>query len=392
MVSAPATASSTGLSKLRARCPSLASKLRNRAPLRGPFETHDNLAEHLPTGEAGKALLEIGKCDLAIDHGAQAARHLAQAVANVAHRGAERADDAILLLEQLHEIDGRSRARGRAAGDEPSAALEAEQRAVERVGADVLEHDVDAFLGGELAHHALEAVGAIVDRVIGAKPARLVGFGIVADGGDHHAAERLGHLNGGGADAGAAGMNQDRLARLQLGVIEQHVLDGRERDRRAGGIRPGHPIRDRDNQARRKVDEIAGETVDVESLDPLHILAQVVAAFAAGAAMAASDCAVHHHGIARRQAGYVSPDRGDFSSRLRANDERKRALGKRHAAKGPHVNVVECHGADADLDLVRPRRRRRPKLAKLKFAIGDKGECAHQYPGPVRPVPGPSPG
>ena len=33
-------------------------------------------------------------------------RHLGEAFADVAHRGAERADDAILLLEQLHQVDG----------------------------------------------------------------------------------------------------------------------------------------------------------------------------------------------------------------------------------------------------------------------------------------------
>ena len=115
--------------------------------------------------------------------------------------------------------------------------LSDEQRAVEGVGADMLEHHVDALLGGDLAHHVLEAVAAVVDDVVGAERLRLVGLGVVADRGDDGAADRLRHLDGGGADARSAGMDQNGLAGLELRIVEQHVLDGRERDRRAGGRR-----------------------------------------------------------------------------------------------------------------------------------------------------------
>ena len=63
-----------------------------------------------------------------------------------------------------------------------------------------------------------------------------LGLGVVADRGDDGAADRLRHLDRGGADARAAGMDQNGFARLELGIVEQHVLDGRERDRRAGGL------------------------------------------------------------------------------------------------------------------------------------------------------------
>ena len=90
----------------------------------------------------------------------------------------------------------------------------------------MLEGDVDALLGGELAHDALEAIGAVVDDVIRAERLGLRRFLVVADGGDDGAADRLRHLDRDGADAGAAGLHQDRLAGLELGVIEQHVLHG----------------------------------------------------------------------------------------------------------------------------------------------------------------------
>src|SRR5690606_16418046 len=98
------------------------------------------------------------------------------------------------------------------------------------VGPDMLEHDVDALLGGELAHHAFEAVLAIVDDVVGAQRLRLVDLVVGPDGGDDGAAHAPGELDGGRADAGAAGVDQDRLARLQLRVVEQHVLDRAEGD------------------------------------------------------------------------------------------------------------------------------------------------------------------
>ncbi len=103
----------------------------------------------------------------------------------------------------------------------------------------MLEHDVDALLGGELADGAFEAIGAIVDDVIGAERARLLRLGVVADRRDHGASDRLGHLDGDGADAGAAGVHEHGLARLQPGIVEQHVLHRRERDRRAGGVAEG---------------------------------------------------------------------------------------------------------------------------------------------------------
>ena len=156
----------------------------------------------------------------------------------------------------------------------------------------MLEHDVDALLGGELAHHALEPVGAVIDDVIGAERLGLRRLVVVADGGDDGAADRLRHLDGGGADAGAAGLHQDGLAGLELGVVEQHVLHGRECDRRAGGVAEADAGGHRDHEPRRHVDEIAGKAVDVEAHDAGDIFAKIVAALAAGLAGAAGQPAI----------------------------------------------------------------------------------------------------
>ena len=62
--------------------------------------------------------------------------------------------------------------------------------------------------------------------------------------------------------------------------------------------RSATPARDRDHQPRRQVDQFAGEAVDMEAHDAPHILAQIVAAFAAGPAGAAGERAIHHDRVA----------------------------------------------------------------------------------------------
>src|SRR5262249_42171136 len=89
------------------------------------LEAHHDLAEHLPAFESRQAALQLVERDFRVDHRQQPAGHLVEAVADIAHRGAERPEDLVLLLKQLHQVEGDGRSRGRAAGDEAAAALEA---------------------------------------------------------------------------------------------------------------------------------------------------------------------------------------------------------------------------------------------------------------------------
>ena len=146
----------------------------------------------------------------------------------------------------------------------------------------MLEDDVDALLLGQLAHDALEAVLAVVDDVIGAERLGLLDLVVGADGGDHRAADPLGELDRRRADARAAGMDEDRLAGLQPGIVEQHVLDraeGDRRDRRADGVDAG---RRRDQQPRRQVDLLLREAVEMEAVHAADMFAEIVALLAAG--------------------------------------------------------------------------------------------------------------
>src|ERR1700722_12513303 len=94
------------------------------------LEIDDDLAEDLPALQPREPALEVGEGDFGVDHRREPGSHLGQALADVADRGAERAEDAILLQIELEQVYRRRLARGRAAGHQPSAALEAEERTV----------------------------------------------------------------------------------------------------------------------------------------------------------------------------------------------------------------------------------------------------------------------
>ena len=173
-------------------------------------------------------------------------------------------------------------------------------------------------------------------------------------------------------------MHQNGLARLELGIVEQHVLGGAEGDRRAGGVAQRHAGRHRDHQPRRQIDQIAREAVDVEAHDAADVLAQIIAALAAGGAMPAGHGAVHHHLVAGLEAGDAGADRGDFAGCLGADHQRQLALGEGHAAKAPQVEMIERDRLDADLHLAVAGRRRSGTSASssLRSAMSRKARMA----------------
>ena len=145
----------------------------------------------------------------------------------------------------------------------------------------------------------LRNVGLVIDDVIGAERFGLLRLGVVADGGDDGAADGFRHLNCARADAGAAGLDQNGLARFELGIVEQHVLHGAEGDRRAGGVAEAHARRNWHHKPRRHIDQVAGKTVDMEAHDRGDVFAEIVAALAAGLARSARQRAVSDDAVAR---------------------------------------------------------------------------------------------
>ena len=69
-----------------------------------------------------------------------------------------------------------------------------------------------------------------------------------AGGGEDLGAEVLGELDRRHADAAGAGVDQDPLARLQVGEVDQAVVGGEEDDRHRGRLLEAPAVGDRDEQ------------------------------------------------------------------------------------------------------------------------------------------------
>ncbi len=127
----------------------------------------------------------------------------------------------------------------------------------------------------------------------------------------------------------------------------------------------------------RHVEAFAREPVNVKAEDAGNVLTQIVATFAAGRTGPAGEAAIHDDGLADLEAIDAAADSGDLARRLGPYDERQLALDERHAAIAPDVEVIERHGADADLHLASGRRGRRGEVEHFKLLFLDEAERAH---------------
>ena len=208
---------------------------------------------------------------------------------------------------------------------------------------------------------------------------RLGDLVVAADGGDHGGAGRLGKLDRGGADAAAAGLDQDGLAGAELGVVEQHMLGRAVGDRRAGRGDDADAGRRRDGQARREVDRARAPARRCESRG---CRGRSRRNCRARRGMARRRRRSRRRRSRRRRLGArrstPSPTRSDRARRLDPDDDRQLALGERHAAPAPHVDVVQRDRADPDLHLAGGGRRRLGKLDDRELAAVENLERAHQ--------------
>ena len=81
-----------------------------------------------------------------------------------------------------------------------------------------------------------------------------------------------------------------------------------------------------------------------------------------------------------RESGYVRAECGDLSGRFGPDREGQFALGERHTAITPDVDVIESDGLDTDLHLAGTRRRRRLPRDKGDLAVGEqlqRANCRH---------------
>ena len=115
----------------------------------------------------------------------------------------------------------------------------------------------------------------------------------------------------------------------------------------------------------------------MKTVDAGHMLAEIVAAFAAGAAKPAGARAVNRYQLPRQEVGDTWSDRLDFTGGFGADDQRQLAFGEGHAAPAPNVDMVERHRLDAERHFAQRRRRGRRQVHRFKAAVLDKLQCAH---------------
>ena len=123
--------------------------------------------------------------------------------------------------------------------------------------------------------------------------------------------------------------------------------------------------------------QFAGEAVDMEAHDAGDVLAEIVAPFAAGLAMAAGLGAVHGHRIAGLEPRHALAHRRDLARGLDADRLRHLALGEGHAAKAPDIEIVERQRPHPHLHLAGGGRRRRIHLGDAKVAVAEELKGAH---------------
>ena len=95
----------------------------------------------------------------------------------------------------------------------------------------MLENHVDATPGGQFAHPTFESLGLVVDDVVRPEGCRFRGLLVTSHSRDNRGTSRLRELYRGATDAAAACMHENGFARLQLGIVKQHVFDRAECDR-----------------------------------------------------------------------------------------------------------------------------------------------------------------
>ena len=249
--------------------------------------------------------------------------------------------------------------------EEVAAARQQAERGVDEVAGEAVEHDVDAAAAGGAEELGLEVERARRREMVVVEAERAQGVPLGgAGGGEYLGAEVAGELDRGDPDAAGRGVDQDALAGLETGEVDEGVVRGEEYDRDAGGVdeRPGGGD--------------AGDGAVVGDRDRSE-----------GGAEQAEDA------LTRGEAGDTGTDLGHDAGALAA--ERARIAGV-HAEGVEHVAEVEAGGADGDADLPGGERRGgggvRDQREAVERALGGDVESPGRCGGDGERVVGCEPG
>ena len=139
--------------------------------------------------------------------------------------------------------------------------------------ADVVEDHLDAALA-RLGHDDRgHVLGRVVDRHVGAELQAQLLLGVGANGGDHAGAEVLGQLDGRRSRSAGGGVDEDGLAGLQVGPVDQAQPGQVVREEQARGVGQGDGLGHLEDR-RRRADDVLGVTATGHLGRGRHPLAQ----------------------------------------------------------------------------------------------------------------------
>ena len=153
-------------------------------------------------------------------------------------------------------------------------------------------------------------------------------------------------------------------------------------DRAEGNRRKCRPDRidagrGRNQETRRQVHLLLREAIEMEAVYAGDMFAEIVTALAAGTAEAAGARAVDRDELTGQNIRHAGAHRFDDAGGFRADDERHLALGERHAAPAPDIDMVQRNRLDAQRHLAGTRGVRFRQVGDLKLAVIDQLQSAH---------------
>src|SRR5262245_3611489 len=225
------------------------------------------------------------------------------------------------------------------------------QALAERIGDDVLKHNVDALLAGAAPDLAREFQVGTDDHVVGAGLLDDVGFVLRAGDGNRVRVYALDHLNLMQAQAAAGTSNEHRLTRLDLRHTERRAhagADRTDRERRSGHI---EAVRYTDGVARGHAGEF-GVAAATALAQHAAVAAEVLPAAQAIAALAAIKPLIDDHALAFAVGRHSCAGLDDLAGDLVAEDAAGLAAGNLAGAR-EHVVIADASGMNVDENVTR---------------------------------------
>src|SRR5262245_58809046 len=225
------------------------------------------------------------------------------------------------------------------------------QALAERIGDDVLQHDVDTLLAGAAPDFAREFQIRADDNLVGAGLFDDVDFVLGAGDRNRVRIHALDHLDLMQAQTAASASNEHRLTRLDLRHAERRAHAGADRADRERRSRHIDAVRDADGIARGHAREL-GVTAATAFAQHATVSAKILPAAQAIMALAAIEPLIDDHALALAVGRQIGAGLDDLAGDLVSENAAGLAAGN-PAASREHVVIADPSGMNANENVIR---------------------------------------